>query len=405
MNILQGIRIVDFTRMVAGPYATRIFADFGAQVIKVQSAKTATGAEENTRGYFGAWNRNKQSITLNMTHVEARRLAIKLIASSDVVVENFSPRVMQNWRLDYAHLKTVKKDIIMLSLSGMGHTGPWKNYVAYGATVQALGGFTHLTGYGAGNGAGYGAADGGGRPVGSGYAYGDTISGTYGAIAVLAALEHRAQTGRGLHIDLSEYEAVCTLIGPHLMGAHRNHTNARPRGKAADHRIAAPHGCYRCQGIDRWCVIAVFDEIQWAALCRAMGEPDWVREERFSTLSHRMAHADQLDALVEQWTARRSPESIVTDLRQAGIPCGVVQNARDLANDPHLQQRGFFAKMDHPVLGTTTTDRSPVRFKNMDAPPLKGSPLLGRDNRQVFVDLLGLTEEEYGRYIENGVIF
>lgn len=401
MNILQGIRIIDFTRIVAGPYATRILADFGAQVIKVQSAKTATGAEENTRGYFGAWNRNKQSITLNMTHPEARELAIKLIATSDVVVENFSPRVMQNWRLDYPHLKKVKEDIIMLSLSGMGHTGPWKNYVAYGATVQALGGFTHLTGYGAG----YNAAGGQGKPVGSGYAYGDTISGTYGAIAVLAALEHREQTGRGLHIDLSEYEAVCTLIGPHLMGAERNHPIARPLGNAADHRIAAPHGCYRCRGIDRWCVIAVFDELQWAALCHAMGEPDWTREERFSTMPHRMAHADQLDALLERWTSQRAAEAIVADLQRAGIPCGVVQNAQDLADDPHLQKREFFAEMDHPILGKIPADTSPVRFKTMDAPPMKSSPLLGQDNRHVFVDLFGLTEEEYDHYIEKAVIF
>ncbi len=404
MNILHGIRIVDFTRIVAGPYATRILADFGAQVIKVQSAKTATGAEENTRGYFGAWNRNKQSITLDMTHPEARALAVKLIASSDVVVENFAPRVMQNWRLDYPHLKNVKEDIIMLSLSGMGHTGPWKNYVAYGATVQALGGFTYLTGYGAGYGAGNGAADGQGKPVGSGYAYGDTISGTYGAIAVLAALEHREQTGQGLHIDLSEYEAVCTLVGPHLMGAERNEAIARPRGNAADHRIAAPHGCYRCRGMDRWCVIAVFDETQWAALCQSMGDPHWTREERFSTMSHRVAHADPLDALLEQWTSQRAAEAIVSDLQRAGIPCGVVQHARDLANDPHLEKRGFFAEMDHPILGKITTDTSPVRFKKMDTPPLKRSPLLGQDNRHVFVDLLGLTEEEYAYYLAKGVI-
>ncbi len=392
MNLLEEIRVVDFTRIVAGPYTTRILADFGAEVIKVQSAKTATGAEENTRGYFSAWNRNKKSITLNMTHPEARELALKLIVSSDVVVENFSPRVMQNWRLDYPHLKKEKEDIIMLSLSGMGHTGPWKNYVAYGATVQALGGFTHLTAYGDG------------KPVGSGYAYGDTISGTYGAIAVLAALEHREQTGRGLHIDLSEYEAVCTLIGPDLIGAGQNDTLARPRGNAAGRQVAAPHGCYPCRGADRWCVIAVFNDIQWKALCRTLGDPDWTRQERFSTLDHRVAHAEELDALLAQWTANRVAEDLVAGLQQAGIPSGVVHNARDLANDPHLQERKFFAQIDHPILGSLATDTSPVRFQNMGAPPLKPSPLLGQDNRHVFVDLLGLTEDEYAHYIEKGVI-
>ncbi|MGD9369306.1 MAG: CoA transferase [Desulfobacteraceae bacterium] len=179
---------------------------------------------------------------------------------------------------------------------------------------------------------------------------------------------------------------------------------ANCEGMATMARSGAPHGCYRCRGIDRWCVIAVFDESQWAALCRAMGDPHWTREERFSTMSHRMAHADPLDALLEQWTSRRAAETIVADLQRAGIPCGVVQNARDLANDPHLNKREFFAEMDHPILRKMATDTSPVRFKTMDAQPLKSSPLLGQDNRHVFVDLLGLTEEEYGRYIEKGVI-
>lgn len=392
MGILKGIRIVDFTRVVAGPYATRILADFGAQVIKVQCAKTATGAEDNTSGYFSAWNRNKKSITLDMAHPEARQLALKLVALSDIVVENFSSRVMKNWYLDYENLQKVKKDIIMLSLSGMGHTGPLKNYVAFGATVQALSGFTHLTAYSEA------------KPVGSGYAYGDTISGTYGAIAAVAALEHREQTGQGLHIDLSEYEAVCTTIGPDLMAADLNNTVESPWANSAGRKAAAPHGCYPCRGKDRWCVIAVFDEIQWAALCCIIGNPAWSKEERFSTLSYRMAHADKLDALIGQWTITRGAENIVADLQKAGIPSGVVQNAQDLVNDPHLQAREFFKEMDHPILGRVTTDSSPVRFKNMVAPPLKSSPLLGQDNRHVFVNLLGLTENQFADYLQKGVI-
>ena len=327
-----------------------------------------------------------------MAHAEARDLALKLIVSSDVVVENFSPRVMNNWRLDHHHLKEVKKDIIMLSMSGMGHTGPWKNYVAFGATVQALGGLSHLTAYDHE------------KPVGSGYAYGDTIAGTYGAIAVLAALEHRERTGQGMHIDLSEYEAVCTMIGPDLMDADQNDTKARTWGNSAGHQMAAPHGCYPCRGTDRWCVIAVLDEIQWRAFCRTLDNPAWTQEERFSTLSHRMAHADELDELIAQWTSNRAAEDILAALQKAGIPSGMVQNAQDLANDTHLRERGFFTKMHHPTLGTIVTDRSPVRFKNVNAPTLKSSPLLGQDNRQVFVELLGLTEDEYADYLEKGVI-
>lgn len=394
MQVLEGIRIVDFTRAVAGPYATRILADFGAQVIKVQCAKTANGAEDNTRGYFSAWNRNKKSITLDMAYPEARQLALQLIARSDIVVENFSARVMKNWRLDYEDLRKVKKDIIMLSMSAMGHTGPWKDQVAFGATVQALGGLTHLTAYDEA------------KPVGSGYAYGDTISGAYGAIAVLSALEHREQTGQGLHIDLSEYEVVCTTIGPELMAAavDQNDKAKRAWGNSAGRRNAAPHGCYPCRGKDRWCVIAVFDEIQWTALCRVLANPLWTKEERFSSLANRMANADQLNGLIGQWTSSRMAEDIVADLQKAGIPAGVVKNARDLADDPHLQDRGFFTEIDHPLLGTVNTDTSPVRFESMNTPPLKSSPLLGQDNHHVFVELLGLTEDEFSEYLEKGVI-
>lgn len=392
MKILKDICVADFTRIVAGPYATRIFADFGARVIKVQSAGTATGAEDNTRGYFNAWNRNKQSITLNMARPEARDLALKLISVCDVVVENFSARVMKNWRLDYPHLKDIKEDIILLSLSGMGHTGPWQNYVAYGATVQALGGLTHLTAWDSE------------RPVGSGFAYGDTISGTYGAIAVVAALEYRDRTGRGMHIDLSEYEAVCSMIGPELMGGGLDESLARPRGNAAVRRPAVPHGCYPCRGTDRWCVIAVFDEVQWAALVRTLGHPDWAEQERFATPASRMAHAEELDFQISQRTSAREAEQLVADLQEAGIPSGVVRDARDLADDPHLLARGFFQQTHHPVLGTLAADTSPVRFMHMKKPACQSAPLLGRDNRSVFVDLLGLTDDELAAYIEKGVI-
>jgi len=178
-TILKGLRVLDLTRIVAGPYTTRLLADFGAEVIKVQSAKMATGIESNTTPYFGAWNRNKRSITLDMDYREARQILLELVRISDIVVENFSPRVMSNWDLDYATLQKSNAELIMLSMSGTGQNGPWKDFVAYGPTVQSLGGLTYLTSY---------SQD---APMGLGYAYADMVAGLYGAILILAALEDR----------------------------------------------------------------------------------------------------------------------------------------------------------------------------------------------------------------------
>jgi len=391
-GILNGIRILDFTRVLAGPYATRILADFGAEVIKVQSKKTATGAESNTGGYFSIWNRNKRSVTLDMNYPEARELALRLIAISDVVIENFTPRVMSNWGLHYKKLKEVKSELIMLSMSGMGQTGPWKDHAAFGSTVQSLGGLTYLTSYEKNS------------PVGSGYAYADPVSGLYGALAVLAALDFRDRTGRGQYIDLSEYEAVGTLIGPALLDVFTNDAEVLPKGNRSDTIMAAPYGCYPCLGTERWCVIGVFNEVEWEALCQVLGQPAWTKEEKFSTLPRRKKRAEELDILLREWTSKRSPEELVVLLQKAGVPAGVVQNAEDLANDPQLLEREFFVHLKHPTLGDTISDGSPIRFGHDYAKDWKASPLMGEHNEYVFRNLLGLSESEFLAYVDKGVI-
>jgi crotonobetainyl-CoA:carnitine CoA-transferase CaiB-like acyl-CoA transferase len=390
--ILNGIRVLDFSRVLAGPYATRILADYGAEVIKVQSQKTATGTDLNTGRYFSNWNRNKKSITLDMSCPEARALALKLAAISDVVVENFSPRVMANWRLDYAALKKANPALILVSISAMGQTGPWRDFVAYGSTVQALGGLTYLTAYDEN------------APLGPGYAYADTIAGLYGALAVLAALEFRENTGRGQHIDLSEYEAVCTLIGPALMDALVNDAQVLPGGNQPDYSMAAPHGCYRCRGEDKWYVIAVFTEAEWQALVKVLGSPAWAEADRFSTISKRRDHSEELDENLERWTSKRRAEEVVAQLQAAGVPAGIVQNAEDLANDPHLLERDWFVKLPHPTLGENVSDRSPIRLSQSSTSNWKSSPLLGEDNRYVYTELIGLTDQQFSSYVEKGII-
>jgi crotonobetainyl-CoA:carnitine CoA-transferase CaiB-like acyl-CoA transferase len=391
-GILKDLRVLDFSRVLAGPYATRILGDFGAEVIKVQSKKTAKGVEDNNGSYFRVWNRNKRSITLDMSYPEAREIVLKLTSISDVLVENFSPRVMSNWGLNYEKLTEARNDLIMVSMSGMGQTGPWKDFVAFGPTVQSLGGLTYLTSYDKDT------------PVGLGYSYADAIAGLYCAIAILAALEYKNRTGLGQHIDLSEYEAVCTLIGPALLDAAANQKEILPQGNQALHIPAAPYGCYKCLGEDRWCVIAVFDEAEWQALCNVSGHPEWAQDPGFSTLKMRKERSGELDELIQQWTSSNTAEHVMQLLQEAGIRAGVVQSAQDLANDPQLQVRGFFAHLNHPVLGKTVSDGSPIKMGSDCMPDWKSAPLLGEDNEYVFLELLGLTEVEFGSYIEKGII-
>jgi crotonobetainyl-CoA:carnitine CoA-transferase CaiB-like acyl-CoA transferase len=391
-QVLSGLRVLDFTWVLAGPYATRILGDFGAEVIKVQSKKTAKGTESNLTGYFNTWNRNKYSITLDLSHHETREIVLKLVAICDVVIENFSPRVMSNWGLDYARLKEVKPDLIMLSLSAMGQNGPWRDFVGFAPTIHALSGLAHLTSF---------FAD---APMGPGYAHADPMSGLYATLAVLSALEYRDGTGQGQHIDISELEAVCTLLGPALMDAKMNQREIPPDGNRAAHIPASPYRCYRCSGADRWCVIAVFSEEEWKALREVLGDPAWMTEDRFSNLSKRKQHQEELDKHLEAWTMQHQCEEVVELLQKAGVPAGVVQNAEDLAGDPHLSSNGFFLSAEHSVLGKVFSDRSPIRLGRETQTRWKTAPLLGENNRYVFTELLGFTEDELSTYIERGII-
>lgn len=391
-GILKGTRVLDLTRIVAGPYATRILADYGAEVIKVQTARMATGLEANTTPYFCAWNRNKRSITLDLDHFEARRIFCKLTEAIDIVVENFSPRVMSNWELTYDDLKKVNEKLIMLSMSGMGQTGPWKDYVAFGPTVQSLGGLTHLTSYSRE------------LPMGIGYAYADMIAGLYGATLMMAALEYRDNTGQGQYMDLSEFESACTAIGPALMHASSDLDQILPQGNHEPHIPAAPHGCYRCLGENRWCVISIFSDDEWETLCNVLGHPSFARDSRFSSLSNRKKNRKDLNLLIGKWMADQRAEIVVERLQRSGVPAGVVQNAQDLENDPQLLARGFFTSLDHPVLGGVKVDTDPIKFNRLQDRPWSASPLLGEANHYVFSELLGMTDDTIQSYVDRGII-
>ncbi|MGD8563866.1 MAG: CoA transferase [Desulfarculaceae bacterium] len=383
MPILEDIRVLDFTRVVAGPYATRILADFGAEVIKVQCRKTAQGTEDNQTSYFQHYNRNKKSITLDMEQPEARELATHLVQQCDVVAENFSPRVLENWGLTYPRLQAARGDIILLRMSAMGQSGPWRDGVAFAPGIQSLAGFTSLTSYAQG------------PPLGMGVPYADIVSGLYGAVAVIAALEIRDRSGQGQCIDLSEYEAMVTLLGHELLAVQAGANCPSP---------AAPHGCYACQGHDRWCAIAVFNDPQWNALCRVMGLTDLTGDARFNDPAGRRRHKVELDEKITLAAARWRAEDLVLALQDAGVAAGVVQNAQDLSGDPQLLQREFFKFLQHPAQGAIFADNTPLKMGADSLGQWRAAPQLGEHNAYVFGELLGLGQKKIADLQARGVI-
>ncbi|MFC2025299.1 CaiB/BaiF CoA transferase family protein [Chloroflexota bacterium] len=388
-GVLHNIRILDFTWVLAGPYATRILADFGAEVIKVQPLMPE--AEDRfARGYYNTWNRNKLGVTLNLNKPQGVALARRLVGTSDAVVENFAPRVMANWGLDYDSLKKVKLDIIMLSMSTMGNTGPWRDYVGFGPTVQAFSGITHLTSYR------------GKPPSGLGFSYADHVAGLMAALALLGAMEYRRKTGEGQYIDVSQVEAMSSLLGDAFLEYAISGKPPEPAGNYSDE--AVPYGVYRCQGDDRWCAIAVLSDEQWRGLCRALGNPLWTKDNRFFTLSGRLENYQELDRLVEGWTREHTAEEVMALLQGQGVAAGVVRDANDLANDPQLRGQGFFIELNHPELGRIVSDATSIKLPDAPAKYSWAAPVKGQDNNYVYGELLGMSESELAELRQQGVI-
>lgn len=386
---LQGIRILDFTWIHAGPSATRILADQGAQVIKVESNQALSvvgGPASNTARGLGQrhnWNAGKLSISLNMKTDAGKDLARRLVAVSDVVAENFSGRVMPGWDLDFESIRKIRPDIIMLSMSGFGRTGPWKDRVSYGQTLQAWSGFTDLTGF----------PD--TKPSGPASAYSDAVGGMAGAQAVLLALIQRARTGRGQWIDVSQMEAMSALLGPLALELSANKSEVQRAGNRLHHGGGAPHGAYRCKGDDRWLAITVFTDDDWNAFVAAIGSPDWASDQRFASADSRMSHADDLDRLVESWTVGQNAEEAMHLLQAAGVAAGVVQTGKDMAeNDPHLRERGLFQQVPDAAGTLRTIEKAPYKLSVTPGEVTRGAPEFGADQDFVLRDILGVDDEE-----------
>lgn len=394
---LEGIRILDFTWVVAGPVATRILADHGAEVVKVER-KVPPPLGNRKLGLQCELHRNKLSVAINMASPRGVELARKLAEKCDVVIDNFSARVMRSWGMDYESLRAVKPDIICVSMSGLGHTGPLSSYVSYGPTLQALSGYTLLM------------ADEDGRPAGYGYSYADMGGGYTGALAVLIALWNRKRTGRGQFVDLSQFEAVTAVVGPSLLDIAINGREQKPFDYRSQEAPAAPHGVYRCApregDDDRWIAIAVRSQAEWERFTAALGAPAWANDPKFRTLYLRMRNRAELDAHVTRWTRERSAEDAMTELQRAKIAAGVVSNGADLCErDPQLKSRGFYAPVDTPSGGTTHVTGVPFRISTGSGSIRTIAPEVGENNEHVLGHILGLSKAEQAELVESGVVW
>jgi crotonobetainyl-CoA:carnitine CoA-transferase CaiB-like acyl-CoA transferase len=296
---------------------------------------------------------------------------------------------MPNFGLSYAALRDINPQLIMLSISGYGQDGPYRDCVAYGEGIEAMSGMSKLTAYR------------GGAPLKPGVAYADVTAGLHAAFAVMAALRYRRVKGVGQYIDLSMREALTLLLGEAMMDYAMNGMTPEPMGNR--HARMAPHGCYRAKGNDKWITIAVSSDEEWQALCRVMGNPQWSREEIFADVGGRLAHQDELDKLLEQWTVNYGHIELADMLQSYGIKAGAVLDAAELAADPHLTQRGFFKKIAHPEAGTHTIPGISWKMSRTPGRIERPAPCFGEHNRYVFVELLGMSDADVEQLAQEGV--
>ena len=399
---LEGIRVLDSTYVVALPYAGGLLADMGAEVIKVEGPGqpdiTRTGAlsgcfPENDLGEdwwnrastYNLLNRGKLSITLDLTDPRARDLFRELVGLSDVVMENYTPRVMRSWGLDYESLRKVRPDIIMVSNTGYGHgDGPYSGYPAQATSQEATHGHCWITGYP------------GGPPSRAGASFVDFISAWAGIFAVSAALRYRHRTGHGQWVDLAMYQSGVMFTSEFVLDYL---ANGRLGGRAGNrHPVRAPQGCYRALGADQWITLSVGSDQQWRALCELMGRPELVRDPRFDGVVARMKNHDRLDSIVNAWTAGFDKYQLMETLQSVGVPAGPVLTNRDTHLDPHLKARGFLESVEYPQsrgIGTRPFIGRPFRFSG-SSPKIWGpAPTMGQHNGAVLKELLGVSEDEY----------
>ncbi len=373
----------------SGPYTTSLLGAMGAQVIKVESVQRPDGARHamvmpQHKGYERAplWNGvnlNKLGITLNLTDPRGVALFKRLAALADVVIENFSPRVLSNLGLDYEKLREINERLILVRMPSFGVTGPWRDYVGYALTFDQVGGLAYLNGH-----QGMAPRD----PSG----VADPLAGLYGTMATILALEHRRKTGRGQLIDLSQCEAMATLCGEAVLDCSVNGTVQSRMGNRD--KSSAPHGCYPCSGADSWVAISVTTDDEWRNFCQALDRPSWAKHPDFATPSGRWRNQERLDGFIGEWTKKRDKHAVMHLLQGAGVPAGIVADGRDLMDNPQLKERGFFSELDREVIGKRDYAGWAPRLSKTPIAQRFAGPILGEHNRYLLGELLGLSAQE-----------
>lgn len=399
---LKGIKIVDFSWVWAGPYASSLLGYMGADIIKVESQgrvdQTRKGSIMNGdifNGYdssptFNNANLNKKGIALNITKPEGAELARQLVAKSDVVVANMRPGKMDKLGLGYKDFIKVKPDIIMIEATGFGATGPYKDYAGFAPIFSSFGGLAYLTGY-----------EDGPPNVMSGVQ--DMRAGTMAAFALITALIHRQKTGEGQYIDLSSSECLSTLVGTELMEYTMNKRS--PFRSGNQDLVMAPHNVYKCKGEDKWISIAVATDEEWKSLCTVMGSPDWSKDKKFKDSLGRWENRFELDGYISKWTVDYNHYDLMKILQEANIAAMPSLNAEEILNDPHTKARELFTEVDYPSLGSQVVMKPAWKFSETEATIRKAGPLLGEDSEEVFSTILGLTKGEIQRLVEEEIIY
>ncbi len=399
---LAGIRVTEFTSAWAGPYATCLLGFLGAEVIKVESRKRIDHARNlsfstgkrfsgpNESSVFNNLNLNKKSVTLNLSKSKGIELAKRLVGLSDIVMENMRPGVIPRLGLGYDVLMTIKPDLIYLSSSSCGQTGPEREYVGYAPTFAALGGFSHITGY----------ED---WPPSNFMGSMDLRSATTSAFAILTALIYRHRTGEGQYIDLASQETIAVLAGDILLDYFMN--QRVPGRKGNKDEWMAPHNCYRCQGDDKWVSIAVATDSEWQALCRVMGKPELIENEKFFDSRARLKNQEDLDEIITQWTQDKDYYEVTQLLQKVGVAAAPSLSSEGLFHDPHLREREVYSQMDHPFIGKDWVIAPPWSLSETPARIQRHSPLLGEHNEEIFGHRLGLSPEEIRDLEKEEVIY
>jgi benzylsuccinate CoA-transferase BbsF subunit len=398
VGVFDGVKILELGAGAAGPVATRYFADQGAIVVRVESARrpdflrTLYGTQRglDVSPMFVLMNPNKRSVSIDLSKPEGVELVLRLVDWADVVSENFSPRAMAKWGLDYETLRRRKPELVMVSSCLFGQTGPQRMYPGFGGQGSALAGFNHMTGFPDREAVGpYGTIT-------------DSLSPRYVALLIAAALRHRRRTGQGQYIDVSQIETGVYSLSE-MMVRFSARGEVMDRAGNQDER-AAPHGVYPCRGEDRWIAIAVFSDPEWRLLRRQIGNPPFSQDPRFEALAGRLEHRAELDEYLARATRDHDAFELAERLQKAGLGAGPVQGVPDLLADPQLAHRGHFRTLRHQPLGELAFETSGFRLS--DSPPVLATPgpNLGEHNDEVLRDFLGLSEDEVKRLAERGVL-